>query len=104
MTPGREIRTQDLPQGEDQPRADRESGWRDALLHVARARLARGEHDIYDALRKEFDAILIDAALSENDGRRVRAAQQLGLGRNTLTRKVGASRERRPNKNPQKPK
>ncbi len=104
MTPGREIRTQDLPQGEDQPRADRESGWRDALLQVARARLARGEHDIYDALRKEFDAILIDAALSENDGRRVRAAQQLGLGRNTLTRKVGASRQRRPNKKPQQPK
>jgi two-component system, NtrC family, nitrogen regulation response regulator GlnG len=104
MTPGREIRTQDLPQGEDQPGADRESGWRDALLHVARARLARGEHDIYDALRKEFDTILIDAALSENDGRRVRAAQQLGLGRNTLTRKVGASRQRRPNKKPTKTK
>jgi len=104
MTPGREIRTQDLPHGDEIPRSARENGWRDGLLQVARTRLARGEHDIYDALRQEFDATLIDAALVENDGRRVRAAQQLGLGRNTLTRKVGASRPRRPNKTPKKSK
>ena len=94
MTPGREIRAQDLPAGEDAPRAELEATWRDALLRVTRERLARGERDIYDALRQEFDATLIDAALRENDGRRVRAAEQLGLGRNTLTRKVGASRRR----------
>ncbi len=97
MTPGREIRTQDLPQAEDRPQAELEAGWREALLRATRARLARGERDIYDALRHEFDTTLIDAALSENDGRRVRAAEQLGLGRNTLTRKVGASRARAPN-------
>ena len=50
---------------------------------------------VYDELRREFDAALIDAALAENAGRRVRAAEQLGLGRNTLTRKVGASRRRK---------
>jgi two-component system, NtrC family, nitrogen regulation response regulator GlnG len=94
MTPGREIRPQDLPASESAGAGDEKATWRDELKRLARTRLARGERDIYDALRQEFDAALIDAALLENDGRRVRAAQQLGLGRNTLTRKVGASRRR----------
>jgi two-component system nitrogen regulation response regulator GlnG len=94
MTPGREIQVQDLPTGESAPAAKLNAGWRDELLRSARARLARGERGIYDVLRAEFDATLIDAALVENGGRRARAAQQLGLGRNTLTRKVGASRKR----------
>ncbi|MEP6939540.1 MAG: nitrogen regulation protein NR(I) [Rudaea sp.] len=96
MTPGREIRAQDLPSGDELPQAALDGGWRAQLQGAARARLARGEQGIYDLLREEFDATLIDAALAENGGRRARAAQQLGLGRNTLTRKVGASRRRRP--------
>ncbi len=95
MTPGREIRPQDLPPGESAPVARTSENWREDLKRLARARLAGGERGIYDELRREFDAALIDAALAENSGRRVRAAEQLGLGRNTLTRKVGASRQRR---------
>jgi len=95
MTPGREIRPQDLPSADNAAAAQIGDGWRENLLRLARTRLARGEQGIYDELRREFDATLIDAALAENAGRRVRAAEQLGLGRNTLTRKVGASRQRR---------
>lgn len=94
MTPGREIRVPDLPLAEARHSGEAKTSWRDELLRTARTRLARGERDIYDALRQEFDTTLIDAALVENAGRRARAAQQLGLGRNTLTRKVGASRKR----------
>ncbi|GAH33437.1 unnamed protein product, partial [marine sediment metagenome] len=95
MTPGREIRPQDLPPGAAAASAPAGEGWREDLKRLARARLADGEQGIYEGLRREFDAALIDAALAENAGRRVRAAEQLGLGRNTLTRKVGASRSRR---------
>jgi two-component system nitrogen regulation response regulator GlnG len=94
MTPGREIRPQDLPLGEAVANTQEAFDWRDILKRSARARLARGERDIYDALRAEFDTALIEAALAENAGRRIKAAQQLGLGRNTLTRKVGTSRRR----------
>ncbi|MBS0568831.1 MAG: nitrogen regulation protein NR(I) [Proteobacteria bacterium] len=94
MTPGREIRPQDLPAGDDAIAVQVSEGWRENLHRLARNRLAGGEQGIYDELRREFDATLIDAALAENAGRRVRAAEQLGLGRNTLTRKVGASRRR----------
>ncbi|MBS0589097.1 MAG: sigma 54-interacting transcriptional regulator, partial [Proteobacteria bacterium] len=95
MTPGREIRPLDLPPVANVPSLARSENWRESLQALARARLARGERDIYDALRREFDAALIDAALAENAGRRVHAAEQLGLGRNTLTRKIGAARRRR---------
>ncbi|WP_347259447.1 nitrogen regulation protein NR(I) [Rudaea sp.] len=95
MTPGREIRPQDLPATDNAIVVQTSDGWRDTLHRAARNRLARGEQGIYDEMRQEFDATLIEAALAENGGRRVRAAEQLGLGRNTLTRKVGASRRRK---------
>jgi two-component system nitrogen regulation response regulator GlnG len=97
MTPGREIRPQDLPAGDAAAVPSVNLGWSESLKSVARARLAHGESDIYGELRAEFDAVLIDAALAENAGRRTRAAEQLGLGRNTLTRKVGPGRRRSKN-------
>ena len=93
MAPGREIRVQDLPEAA-RAAAGAAAGWRDALRHAVRERLARGEQSIYPQLRAEFDQTLLEAALAENDNRRSRAAQQLGLGRNTLTRKLGSSRRR----------
>jgi two-component system nitrogen regulation response regulator GlnG len=35
-----------------------------------------------------FERILIEKALEHTHGRRVEAATQLGIGRNTLTRKI----------------
>ena len=92
MAPGREIRVQDLPQTE---RAESTvSDWRDPLLRSVRERLAGGASGIYAELRAEFDRTLLAAALAENDNHRGHAAQKLGLGRNTLTRKLGSSRRR----------
>jgi two-component system nitrogen regulation response regulator GlnG len=92
MTPGREIRMPDLPAADKAAATHTDPGWRADLQRIARARLGRGEQGIYDELRREFDAALIDAALAENAGRRIHAAKQLGLGRNTLARKAGAAR------------
>jgi len=69
--------------------------WQDDLRRLVRERLAQGEQEIYPRLRAEFDQALLAAALAENDNQRGRAAKQLGLGRNTLTRKLGSSRKRR---------
>jgi two-component system nitrogen regulation response regulator GlnG len=42
-----------------------------------------------------MDRALLDAALAHTDGHRGEAASKLGLGRNTVTRKLGAARKPR---------
>ena len=52
------------------------------------ARLARGETGVADPLTRDFESALISMALQHTGGRRIEAAGLLGIGRNTLTRKV----------------
>ena len=95
MAPGREIRAHDLPKTDTAPSPGaHEEPWIATLTHAVRARLGAGEHDIYASCRAQFEQAMLAAAIAENDGHRGRAAQQLGLGRNTLTRKLGSSRKR----------
>ncbi len=94
MAPGREIRVQDLPHT-DRAEAASDTDWRDPLLRDVRERLTAGESGIYAHLRAEFDRAMLAAALAENANHRGRAALKLGLGRNTLTRKLGSSRRRK---------
>jgi len=70
--------------------------WSAALAAAARAALARGDANLHAQLRERFDQVLLEAALEHTGGHRQHAAQALGLGRNTLTRKLGA----RPRKGP----
>jgi two-component system nitrogen regulation response regulator GlnG len=94
MTSGREIRVPDLP-APDAGEADSvQADWSAALAREVRERLRRGERDVYAASRDQFDRIMLAAALAENADHRGKAALQLGLGRNTLTRKLGSSRRR----------
>jgi len=94
MAPGREIRVHDLPKAEATPPGAPASDWSTALTTETRERLRRGERDVYASSRERFDQALLAAALAENDDHRGRAALQLGLGRNTLTRKLGSTRRR----------
>jgi two-component system nitrogen regulation response regulator GlnG len=54
----------------------------------ARVRLEAGQPDVWDALTRQFEATLIRTALELTRGRRIEAAQKLGIGRNTITRKI----------------
>jgi len=63
-------------------------GWLADMAADARTRLAAGETDVWDALTKRFEAQLILTALDITRGRRIEAAQKLGIGRNTITRKI----------------
>jgi len=62
--------------------------WERLLEHEANALLALGLGDVWDILSKRFEAKLIQTALSNTRGRRIEAAQKLGIGRNTITRKI----------------
>ena len=58
------------------------------LAREADAALVRGEISIIDGLTQAFEKTLISVALKHTGGRRIEAANLLGLGRNTLTRKI----------------
>ncbi|MGH8033276.1 MAG: nitrogen regulation protein NR(I) [Luteimonas sp.] len=68
--------------------------WEDALAAWARAGLAAGEQSLHADARERMDRVLLEVALEHTGGRRAEAAQRLGLGRNTLTRKLGSGRTR----------
>jgi two-component system nitrogen regulation response regulator GlnG len=55
--------------------------------HAALA-LQRGDERIMETLTAQFERTLISQALHHTGGRRIEAATLLGIGRNTLTRKV----------------
>ncbi len=108
MAPSREVRLEDLPSEVRTPgdmgmlsgstekasgvlpaHADT-GGWRGALAMEIAARLSASEPDIWKHVTEEVERILIESALESTHGRRVEAAERLGVGRNTLTRKLHA--------------
>jgi len=62
--------------------------WQSGLEAQAMALLVDGRTDVWDALTKRFEATLIQTALAHTRGRRIDAANKLGIGRNTITRKI----------------
>jgi two-component system nitrogen regulation response regulator GlnG len=63
-------------------------GWETALESEAVALLDTGRLDVWDELTRRFESRLILAALANTKGRRIEAAHKLGIGRNTITRKI----------------
>ncbi|CAN5557708.1 hypothetical protein BH10PSE18_BH10PSE18_22270 [soil metagenome] len=63
-------------------------GWEIGLELEAQTLLAAGRTDVWDALSRRFESRLILTALANTRGRRIEAAQKLGIGRNTITRKI----------------
>jgi two-component system, NtrC family, nitrogen regulation response regulator GlnG len=62
--------------------------WEGGLGRLAVKMLQDGDKEVYDALCARFEKAVLQAALEVTRGRRVEAAQRLGIGRNTITRKL----------------
>ncbi len=90
MAPGQNIDVADLPPELLGASGQAAAGgnWAQSLAREADAALARGEVGIIEGLTQEFEKTLITVALKHTGGRRIEAANLLGLGRNTLTRKI----------------
>jgi len=90
MTPTQQIEIADLPQEwREAPATVAASGdWRHALKQQVALALQRGDQHILDHLSQQFERTLISQALQYTGGRRIEAATLLGMGRNTLTRKI----------------
>jgi len=107
MTPANVIGVGDLPadivaqaseqpvvqQGESSPTTHaamkpHAGDWETGLSRLAVKMLQDGDTEVYDALCSRFEKAVLQAALEVTRGRRVEAAQRLGIGRNTITRKL----------------
>jgi len=62
--------------------------WLLDLERESRSMLQAGIPEVWDTLTRKFEAQLIHTALEITRGRRIEAAQKLGIGRNTITRKI----------------
>jgi two-component system nitrogen regulation response regulator GlnG len=90
MTPSQVVEIADLPpewRGESANVAGN-GDWSAALALQATQALQRGDERIMDTLTAQFERTLILQALHHTGGRRIEAATLLGIGRNTLTRKI----------------
>src|SRR5881409_3624272 len=91
MAPGLRIDVADLPpelRADAGAGAENDGDWQQALDRELAQALARGERAVGERLEKEFEKTLILRALQHTGGHRMEAAQWLGWGRNTLTRKI----------------
>ncbi len=70
------------------PGAKLGSAWALDMGAEAKALLEAGRSDVWDEMTRQFEARLIQVALAHSRGRRMEAAQKLGIGRNTITRKI----------------
>ncbi|MEO5697846.1 MAG: nitrogen regulation protein NR(I) [Burkholderiaceae bacterium] len=62
--------------------------WLAGLEQDARSLFQAGDPQVWATLTHQFEAQLIRTALDITRGRRIEAAQKLGIGRNTITRKI----------------
>jgi two-component system nitrogen regulation response regulator GlnG len=63
-------------------------GWIGLLELQAASMLTAGQSEVMDVLGKQFESALIKTALKHTHGRKNDAAVRLGIGRNTITRKI----------------
>ncbi len=90
MAPGQAVDIDDLPP-EFRDTADDEAAggdWCAALGREADRLLASSPGTVFEQLTRAFERTLIERAMQSTGGRRIDAAQMLGIGRNTITRKI----------------
>ncbi len=95
MAPGEVVDVSDLPdelsEGFGEPLTNgvvEDYNWQQALKQELSRQLASGEQDILQQLVPEVERLALELALQATDGHKQQAAQLLGWGRNTLTRKL----------------
>jgi two-component system nitrogen regulation response regulator GlnG len=90
MTPTQQVEIADLPSEwrETQASMPANQDWRLALAQQVTLALQRNEPNVLETLTKQFESTVITQALQHTGGRRIEAATLIGMGRNTLTRKI----------------
>ncbi|OUV59816.1 MAG: nitrogen regulation protein NR(I) [Cellvibrionales bacterium TMED122] len=92
MAAGREVLLSDLPPelltDQSERTGDHQETWHEQLAGWANRQLSEGQSNVLRQALPLFESIMIEAALRHTGGRKAEAAELLGWGRNTLTRKL----------------
>ena len=91
MAPGMEVHIEDLPPEfleSSTSETQTQGSWEEQLKQWAQEEFSVGNTEIVAKATDIFEKTLIETALLNTGGRKSKAAELLGLGRNTLTRKL----------------
>ena len=92
MTSGKIINVSDLPDEIKNETTlfsiDGSVSWRDGLKKIVFNAIVQGEANIYANLIGQAEKLIIEQALKQTKNRKIDAAKLLGIGRNTITRKI----------------
>ena len=89
MAPGQAVDVDDLPaELRETTTSGAGSDWQTLLAAATDAALGKDPGKVWETLTRTFEMTLIQRALAATGGRRIEAAQLLGIGRNTITRKI----------------
>lgn len=84
-----EVRAAELPETSSiQTLKSSPQSWQQLLAQEASSRLSRSDPEVWAALTQQFERTILQSSLEVCRGRRVEAAARLGMGRNTITRKL----------------
>ncbi len=92
MAPSQVIGVNDLPPEFNEAQQSGAGDWLHAIEREAQRALAEREHGLLDRMTRGMESVLIRRALAQTGGRRIEAATLLGIGRNTITRKIAELR------------
>ena len=90
MSPGKEIGISDLPAEilKENIYNKIPSNWEDSIKLAIKNDLNNNEKNIYDIYVKKLERLLIQLSIDHCKGKKINAASLLGIGRNTITRKI----------------
>ena len=88
MSPSKEVKLEDLPDELKLENAEEENNWKVVLRSWSENYLENGNKNLLEEVGPEFERTLIKVALNKTRGKKKEAAELLGWGRNTLSRKI----------------
>ena len=88
MSPSKEVKLEDLPEELKLENIEEENNWKKVLRSWSENYLANGNTKLLEEVGPEFERTLIAVALNKTKGKKKEAANLLGWGRNTLSRKI----------------
>jgi two-component system nitrogen regulation response regulator GlnG len=88
MSPSKEVKLEDLPDELKLENSEEENNWKVILQSWSENYLENGNKNLLEEVGPEFERTLIKVALNKTKGKKKEAAELLGWGRNTLSRKI----------------